>query len=144
MATKTKTPARKAAPRKAAAKAKAAPRKAAAPKREVKTLTLAELNSYLKAEVSETGVGTPEFPQPYVNANGRLFIHTRHLTRWAKGHTATDVQTTLRELGFVHRATVVPGFEGKRSAFYVSPKGGVPKGVTVKGLPVRKLEAAAK
>jgi hypothetical protein len=99
----------------------------------------ATLAAYLKAEVTSTEVGTVELPAPYVTKTGRLYVHSRHMTKWAKAKVdrkieQSDVQRALRSLGLSVRAVAMPGL-GKSVGFYT----GKPKGVSLKGLPVREL-----
>jgi hypothetical protein len=100
----------------------------------------ATLAAYLKAEVTSTEVGTVELPAPYLTKAGNLHVHSRHMTKWAKAKVdrkveQADVQRALRSLGLKVRAVAMPGL-GKSAGFYV----GKPKGVSLKGLPVRELE----
>jgi hypothetical protein len=121
-----------------------APQAAEAATPEAAILTPAQLSEYLKAEAGEE-VGTPELPKPYLSATGRLFVHTRHLTSWLQANVSPDVkqsdaQKLLRDLGMVHRATPLPGFERegkpKRAAFYQAK---TPiKGLTLTGVAQRK------
>lgn len=102
---------------------------------------------YLAAEASADDVGSFEFPTPFVSKDGTIRIHSRHLHRWAKKRYGRkveqkDVQAALRSLGMPVKPRAIPGFE-KALGFYT----GKPKGVSVKGLPVRerarKAEVAA-
>jgi hypothetical protein len=99
--------------------------------------------AYLAAEASADDVGTFEFPTPFVTEDGTIRIHSRHLLRWAKKQKGgskvekSDVQAALRSLGMPVKPRAIPGFE-KALGFYT----GKPKGVSVKGLPVRKRRAA--
>jgi hypothetical protein len=103
----------------------------------------ATLAAYLKAEVTSTEVGTVELPAPYVTKTGRLYVHSRSMTKWAKANVGrkveqADVQAALRGLGLSVRATAMPG-TGKSVGFYTDAK---VKGLSVKGLPVRDLRAS--
>jgi hypothetical protein len=97
------------------------------------------LAAYLKAEASTDQVGSVELPAPHVTKAGNLYVHSRHMTAWAKKNVdrkveQADVQAALRSLGLSVRAAAMPGI-GKSVGFYT----GRPKGVSLRGLPVREL-----
>ena len=101
----------------------------------------AALTAYLKAKVTADEVGTVEAPAPYITKAGRVYVHSRSMLAWARGEygkhvTQRDVQAALRSLGLTVRATAMPGL-GRSVGFYTAAR--APRGVSVKGLPVREL-----
>jgi len=107
----------------------------------------AMLRAYLRAEVADdVDEGSLELPRSYVSKNGLVYVHSRSLLAWARDQygadvSQRDVQAALRKLGLTVRATALPTL-GKSVGFYV----GKPKGVSLRGVPVRdrrKAKAAA-
>jgi hypothetical protein len=101
------------------------------------------LRAYLEAEASTDQVGTVALPKPYVTKGGRVYVHSRSMTRWAKRELGKqveqrDVQAALRSLGLAVRTTTLPG-QVKTVGMYQ----GKPKGVSFKGLPVRDRRRSA-
>ena len=97
------------------------------------------LRLYLEEQASVDGIGTAEKPAPWISASGKVYVHSRSMLAWAQKAmgrhvTKADVQKALRELGLQVRPATFAGTK-KGLGFYQ----GVPKGVSLKGLPVRSL-----
>jgi hypothetical protein len=98
------------------------------------------ISAYLAANVKQGEVGTADLPAPFVNEDGRVFIHTRGLWEWmdaehGPGIKKSQAEGVLREAGFTGPAVrPLPGL-GVNVAFRNAVK---PKGVSIKDLPVRE------
>jgi hypothetical protein len=129
---------------KPAAKPRTAPKKAE-PRETPELLRdpAAMLSEYLLAEASEDKIGTANLPAPYVTDEGRVFVHTRSVLKWAQGRdkaiSKDDVSKALRDLGLKGPAVrPLPG-KGVNVAFRSAVK---PKGVKLQDVARRAKKAA--
>lgn len=134
-----KSAAKKPAAKKSAAKSKETNVTATATAEPKLAPTLERLFEYLRDSVT-TEFDPERELRPYVNANGKLFIHSSDWIEWLTNHgtpfAKSEAAQPLRELGLVVRATPIPTKDYAKG-FY---QGALP--AKVKDLPRRESRRA--